>query len=129
MTSRIAALSPARSSRNGLFMIPLLILSVPFLRSVSPQAPEPVTVPAIFEEATDAARLSWILASIREIRRTVERSAAGKIQAYLALPFTHKSPASVGVAQSAWRNVSVNVSPLPRCTGESNCVFCQVARA
>ena len=43
-------------------------------------------MPAIFEEATDAARLSWILASLRDIRDTAERSAADKPEAsYTAL--------------------------------------------
>ena len=36
----------------------------------------------------------------------------------LALPFTHKSPESMGVAQPAWRNVSINDCPPPLHGGE-----------
>lgn len=62
------------NGNKGLFLIALLILPVPLFSPVG-HAPETTISPGTFE-AIDAARLSRILASLREIRLAAERSAA-----------------------------------------------------
>jgi len=75
MTSRIPSFLPAEWGGKGLLLMSLLVLPVPFLRNVA-HTPE-AAIPAGTCEAIDnAARLSRILASLREIRHTAERSAA-----------------------------------------------------
>jgi murein DD-endopeptidase MepM/ murein hydrolase activator NlpD len=75
MTYRIPSFLPAEWSGKGLLLISLLILPVPFLRNVA-HTPEAARLPGTFEAIDNAARLSRILASLREIRHTAERSAA-----------------------------------------------------
>jgi len=54
-----------------------------------------------------------------DLAATVAHGSAGEARGrVLALPFTRKSAQYMGDSQPAWQKVSVNGSPLPRCTGE-----------
>ncbi len=65
---------PATWNGKGLFLIALLMLPVPPLSGIA-HTPEIAISPGTYE-AIDAARFSRLLASLREIRLTAERSAA-----------------------------------------------------
>ena len=75
-----AKLFARRMERKGLLLISLLILSVPILSSVA-HTPETAISPGTYEAIDDADRLSRILASLREIRLTPDRSAAERTEA------------------------------------------------
>ena len=75
MTSRVPSSLAAERSGKGLILMSLLILPVPLLSGVA-HTPEIAIPPGTYEAINETAHLSRILASLREIRHTVERSAA-----------------------------------------------------
>lgn len=76
---------PTEWSGKGLLLIYLLILPVPFLSSVA-HTPEIAILPGTCEAIDNAARLSWILASLREIRLAAERTSTSMTSLELARP-------------------------------------------
>jgi murein DD-endopeptidase MepM/ murein hydrolase activator NlpD len=77
---------PAEWSGKGLLLISLFVLPLPLLSHIT-HTPETAVSPATHEAIDNAAHLSRILASLREIRLTAERSAADRFEAsLLALP-------------------------------------------
>jgi murein DD-endopeptidase MepM/ murein hydrolase activator NlpD len=77
---------PAEWSGKGLLLISLLILPFPLVSHIT-CTPETAVSPATHEAIDNAAHLSRILASLRDIRFSAGRSAADRFEApLLALP-------------------------------------------